>query len=231
MRLDKYICECTSYTRSQACSFIRKKLVTVDSATVTDPGFHVSDNNMVRLRDSLITYEKYIYLMLNKPSGYITATSDSSQKTVMDLIEEKRKDLFPVGRLDKDTEGLLLITDNGKLNHNMLSPKRHVDKTYYIECRSSLSDDDIKRLCNGLDIGDEKPTLEAHCVRTDNGILLTIHEGRYHQVKRMISALGNEVSYLKRISFGPLKLDASLDIGKCRRLTDEEIDLLKKYMD
>jgi 16S rRNA pseudouridine516 synthase len=204
--------------------------VSVDGIVVSDAGFHVNDGQEVKIDDTVLHYEEYIYIMLNKPAGYITATHDSNSKTVMDLIDEKRADLSIVGRLDKDTEGLLLITNNGKLNHNMLSPTKHVDKTYYVICDNDLSDDDINRLCHGIDIGDDTPTLEAKCRRYDQGILLTIHEGRYHQIKRMMEAVNNHVTYLKRLTFGPLCLDEDLASGSSRRLTDEEIELIKKYM-
>ena len=230
MRLDKYICKCTSYSRKDACSLIRKKRISVDGIIVTDAGYHINEDQQVKIDDTVLCYEEYIYIMLNKPAGYITTTNDSKSKTVMDLIAEKRSDLSIVGRLDKDTEGLLLITNNGKLNHNMLSPAKHVDKTYYVICENELSDEDIDRLCQGIDIGDDKPTLEAKCSRYDQGILLTIHEGRYHQIKRMMEALNNHVTYLKRLKFGPLSLDEKLENGSSRRLTDAEIDLLKEYM-
>ena len=230
MRLDKYICKCTSYSRKEACSLIKKKRVSVDDDIITDAGFHINEDQKVMLDETALHYEEYIYIILNKPAGYITATNDNSSKTVMDLIDEKKTDLSIVGRLDKDTEGLLLITNNGKLNHNMLSPSKHVDKTYYVICENELSDDDIERLCHGIDIGDDTPTLEAKCSRYEQGILLTIHEGRYHQIKRMMEALNNRVTYLKRITFGPLKLDDKLKLGLSRRLTDEEISLLEKYM-
>ena len=209
---------------------IRKKRVSVDGTVVTDTGFQVNEDQQIKIDDTILCYEEYIYIMINKPAGYITATNDSNSKTVMDLIDEKRADLSIVGRLDKDTEGLLLITNNGKLNHNMLSPSKHVDKTYYVICENDISDEDINRLCQGIDIGDDKPTLEAKCCRYEKGILLTIHEGRYHQIKRMLQALNNHVTYLKRLTFGPLCLDENLEIGSSRRLSDEEIDLLKQYM-
>ena len=209
---------------------IKKNHVSVDDIIITDAGFHLNEDQQVKIDETVLHYEEYIYIILNKPAGYITATNDNSSKTVMDLIDEKRSDLSIVGRLDKDTEGLLLITNNGKLNHNMLSPSKHVDKTYYVICENKLSDDDINRLCHGIDIGDDTPTLEAKCIRYEQGILLTIHEGRYHQIKRMMEAINNRVIYLKRLTFGPLKLDESLKTGSSRRLTKEEIGLIKKYM-
>lgn len=230
MRLDKFLCECGILSRSEASKLIKKKHVTVNGDIITDCGYHIDDDAEVLLDDRKLTYSKHLYIILNKPAGYVTAREDKLDKTVMELINVNRKNLSPVGRLDKDTEGLLLITDNGKLNHNMLSPAKHVDKTYFVQCRNELSDNDIKRINTGLDIGDDKPTLPAVCKKTDDGILLTIHEGRYHQIKRMLKAVENEVVYLKRISFGPITLDTKLKCGEYRYLTKEETDLLKDYM-
>ena len=230
MRLDKYLTLCGLGTRSECRDIIKKKSIYVDDSIVTDPSVHVDDKNIVMHNGKKLVYEEYIYLMLNKPAGFISARTDSDNKTVMDLIDENRKDLSPVGRLDKDTVGLLLITDNGTLSHNMLSPKKHVDKTYFFKSMKELSDDDIDRLRNGVDIGDAKPTLPCSCERSDDGYLITIREGRYHQIKRMLKAVDNEVTYLKRISFGPIRLDETLSEGSYRRLNKDELEMLLEYM-
>ena len=230
MRLDKYLCSCKGITRSEAKKLINKKCVMIGDKIVSDPSYHVKEDDIVILDGEILKFEEYVYIILNKPAGYVTARNDERQETVMDLIDENRKDLSPVGRLDIDTEGLLLITDNGRLNHNMLSPSKHVDKCYLVRCERKVSDEEIFLLRNGVDIGDDKLTLPAKCERSGSDILLTIHEGRFHQVKRMISATGNEVTYLKRISFGPLKLDGSLNTGEYRRLNKEELDSLKEYL-
>jgi 16S rRNA pseudouridine516 synthase len=181
-----------------------------------------------------LSYQSFYYYMLYKPSGVVTATKDNHDKTVMDLLSDvSGKDLFPVGRLDKDTEGLLLITNDGELSHRLLLPKRHVAKTYYVECRGQITDEDIQKLEKGVDIGDDKPTLPAKVeLLTQNDgsytMKLTITEGRFHQVKRMVQAVGGEVAYLKRLSMGTLLLDENLQKGQYRSLTEQEIIDLKK---
>jgi 16S rRNA pseudouridine516 synthase len=181
-----------------------------------------------------VKYQRYFYYMLHKPAGVVTATYDKNDKTVMDLlVGADGKDLSPVGRLDKDTEGLLLITNDGELNHNLLSPKKHVAKTYYVECDGAIDEGKVEILEKGVDIGDSKPTLPAKVVILESAdncykMELTITEGRFHQVKRMVAAVGGEVTYLKRISFGTLTLDENLEKGKYRPLTPQEIDDLKQ---
>ena len=167
--------------------------------------------------------------MLHKPAGVITATEDKAHETVMSLLgEDARKDFFPVGRLDKDTEGLLLITNDGELSHALLSPRKHVPKTYFVEVPEKLDLGQIEALEQGLDIGDDKKTLPAKIeILDDTHIHLTICEGRYHQVKRMLKAVGSEVLYLKRVSFGTLTLDDTLEKGSYRPLTEEEITALR----
>ena len=171
--------------------------------------------------------------MLHKPAGYISATEDKKLDTVLELLPENaRSDLFPVGRLDRDTEGLLLLTNDGKLAHYLLSPKRHVDKTYYARIAGQVEPEHVQAFFEGLDIGDEKKTLPAdlHILQSgpESEIEVTIREGRYHQVKRMFEAIGCEVTYLKRLSMGSLKLDESLKCGACRPLTETEIRNLKE---
>ncbi len=168
--------------------------------------------------------------MLYNPLGVVTATEDSHQTTVMDLMQGAAgKNLFPVGRLDKDTDGLLLITNDGKLGHDLLAPGKHVTKTYYATLRDPLSEEDRKRLEEGVDIGDLKVTLPAVCrILSPKEIHLTVTEGRYHQVRRMLLAVGNEVVTLRRISFGSLKLDERMEPGSFRTLTEEELNRLRK---
>ncbi len=226
MRLDKYLCELNIGTRSQVKTYIRQKLVMINNEPATKPEQKIDENkDIVTFRGEPLTYQKYLYYMLNKPQGVVSATQDNTAKTVLDLIDCSRKtDLFPVGRLDKDTEGLLLLTNDGELAHNMLSPKKHVDKTYLVTIREKLTDEAIARLENGVDIGDDKPTAPAKVqIQDDNHILLTIHEGRFHQVKRMLKAVDNEVLALKRICFGALTLDEHLAAGESRELTQQEV--------
>ena len=178
-----------------------------------------------------ILYEDQDLLAVNKPAGVVTATEDKKEKTVMDLITlQQKKDLFPVGRLDKDTEGLLLVTNDGELAHRLLSPKKHVDKCYFTRVTGQIHEEDIHRFKEGLDIGDEKKTLPADLEILSSGEIseakVTICEGRYHQVKRMFEAIGCKVIYLKRLSMGSLTLDPALEKGAFRKLTEEEIAAL-----
>lgn len=234
MRLDHYLSAAGLGSRSEVKKKINKGFVTVDGNTVRDPAFRVPESLAQVVCDGvLLRYRKNVYFMLNKPQGIISASrSDmrsASELCVVDLIkEEKHRDLFPVGRLDKDTEGLLIITDDGVLAHDLLSPKKHVDKTYYAELRGELSEADRARIETGIDIGDDTPTLPSR-IDTINktSVHITIHEGRYHQVKRMFEAVGNEVVFLKRISMGSLSLDTSLRSGEYRELTEDELSNLR----
>ena len=234
MRLDHYLAAAGVGSRTEVKKIIKKGLVCVGGIVCKDPGMSVDDGNaIVTCRGSVIKYEEYVYFMLNKPQDVISASradlKNKSQVCVIDLIEdEKHRNLFPVGRLDKDTEGFQLITDDGALAHDLLSPRKHVDKTYYAELREPLSEPDRLHLEAGIDIGDDKPTLPARIeMITASSINITIHEGRYHQIKRMLEAVGNKVTFLKRISMGPLKLDESLAPGEYRRLTADELAALR----
>lgn len=217
-------------TRSEVKSLIKKGLVTVNDSICKAPEQKINPiDDKVICQGKLCEYEQFYYYMLHKPAGFITATTDADQQTVMQLLGDSlRKDLFPVGRLDKDTEGLLLITNNGELAHRLLSPKKHVPKTYLVQIPEKLSESQIEALERGVDIGDDKSTMPAKVtVIDDTSIQLTIVEGRYHQVKRMLLAVGSEVLYLKRISFGPLTLGENLPKGKFRALTETEITQLQ----
>ncbi len=230
MRLDKFLCEMNIGTRSQVKDAVRKGFVAVNGIPAKSADMKINENtDIVAFRDQILQYRKYSYYMLNKPPGTVSATVDNTADTVVSLLkgEMHSGDIFPVGRLDKDVTGLLLLTNDGNLAHRLLSPARHVDKTYQVTLEHPLSPKDIERLESGVDIGEEKPTLPAQVsVVTEDVILLTIHEGRFHQVKRMLLAVGNGVRGLKRISFGALRLDEMLKEGEYRELTPEEIDLL-----
>lgn len=229
MRLDKYLADMNIGTRSEVKELIRRKKVTVNGVLVSDPGLQVTESDDVIVNGEPVNYEEYRYFMLNKPTGVVSATEDNLDKTVIDLLQgENTKGLFPVGRLDKDTEGLLLITNDGDLSHRMLSPKKHVEKCYYVELEYPITKEDIKELVAGVDIGDDELTHPAKVEAiTTTSIYLTITEGRFHQVKRMMKAVNNEVTYLKRVSFGPLELDNNLEPGSYRRLDDGEILMLQ----
>lgn len=230
MRLDKFLCDTAGLTRTEAKNAIKKGQVAVNGQVQKTADFKVKENgDTVTFQGKPLSYAAFHYYMLHKPAGVITATEDKKESTVMDILkEEKVKNLFPVGRLDKNTEGLLLITDDGELAHNLLSPKKHVDKGYLVKVRDSISEEDCKKLSEGVDIGDEKPTAPAKVERVaEKEILLTIREGRFHQVKRMLRAVGNEVVYLKRLSFGSLRLPKDLEKGAYRPLSEEEIYKIK----
>lgn len=234
MRLDKYLTSIGVGSRTQVKELIKKGKVTVNGSKILKPEHHIDENcDNVDFNGINLEYHKFYYYMLNKPAGVLSAVSDNKCKTVIDLLDiSAKKGLFPVGRLDKDTEGLLLITNNGELSHNLLSPNKHVDKTYYVELDGDLIESDIEVFKNGLDIGEKHLTKPAklEILEAKNKAYITITEGKYHQVKRMFKAIGLTVTYLKRISMGSLILDNNLKPGEYRKLTDEEIALLlNKY--
>lgn len=226
MRLDKFLCELNIGTRSQVKMYLKQGMVTVNGVVVKKPEEKIDETtDVITFKGKTLSYRTFVYYMLNKPRGVVSATQDNTSKTVLDLIDsDRKKELFPVGRLDKDTEGLLLITNDGELAHKLLSPKKHVDKTYLVRIDHALQEEDTKALEQGVDIGEEKLTLPARVkVLSEKEILLTIHEGKFHQVKRMLKAVDNEVLTLKRVTFGSLKLDDILKSGEYRELTLEEI--------
>lgn len=233
LRLDKFLSECGTGSRKQAVSIIKSGRVSVSGSIVTEPGLKVSEDADVKLDGNALKYEKYSYYMLNKPSGCVTAVKDKLSDTVLEYLKDAPgKGLFPVGRLDKDTEGFLLITNDGELCHALISPARHVEKTYYVECDKRLPRNARSLFSKGLDIGDDTLCLPAKLkalkpVRGGMSYELTLTEGRFHQVKRMFYALGCKVLYLKRISIGGVALDPELELGGFRALSAEELDILK----
>jgi len=233
LRLDKYLADMCDSTRTKVRTWLKEGRVTVDGQVQRAPEYRVVPGKAtVRLDGQEVGYVSYEYLMLYKPAGCVSATQDEHDKTVFDYISAKdcahRSKLFPVGRLDKDSEGLLLLTNDGKLSHRLLSPRHHVQKRYFVRLEREVTPEVAERFEQGLDIGDEKPTLPAKLEYTQNGreVYVTITEGRYHQIKRMFKACGNEVVYLKRGSMGSLVLDESLKKGEYRHLTEEERLLL-----
>ena len=221
MRLDKFLSECGICSRSESKIFIKKGMITVNGKKAAKGEEKIDpDNDEIMFKGQKITYSKFEYYMLNKPAGVVSATEDKNDKTVIDLVPKPHaKDIFPVGRLDKDTEGLLIITNDGETAHRLLSPKKHVDKTYFVRTSGGkIGTEEVEKLENGVDIGEEKLTLPAEIEILKNGeiseSLLTIREGKFHQVKRMFKAVGREVIYLKRISMGKLKLD---ETSSCRK--------------
>ena len=234
MRLDRYLCETGFGTRSQVKALLKKGLVQVDGEIVKKPELKIDENRaQVFCGGAAAGYQKYVYLMMNKPPGVLSATEDRRQKTVLDLVEGPVPDgLFPVGRLDKDTEGLLLLTNDGELAHRLLSPKKHVDKIYEAKVEGRVTEEHVRRFEEGLDIGEKKLTLPAALEILSSGeesrVRVTIREGKFHQIKRMFEAVGCRVLWLKRLSMGSLRLDGSLEPGEYRTLKPEEIERLKE---
>lgn len=210
MRLDKYLCDCALGTRSEVKTLVKKGQVLVNGNVIKDPGFAVDETkDSITCKNTPVEYKKYIYYVLNKPQGYVCSKDTSEGKSVYELLPNEYKDrINAVGRLDKDTEGILLFTDDGELTHRLLSPKSHVWKTYDVLCEKDVTKEDLKKLCEGILLDDEM-TLPAKAAYIDdkNHIALSLCEGRFHQVKRMLQATCNKVLSLKRISFGNLSLD------------------------
>ena len=231
LRLDKYLADMGIGTRSEVKIAIKRGYIKVNGEVVKTPEVKVDDHDEVLYHDQKISYVTYEYYMLNKPAGVVSATEDRDCKTVVELIESaSRKDLFPVGRLDKDTEGLLLITNDGELAHRLLSPKKKVGKVYYAKVEGRVTEEDVVAFKNGLKVDEEFTAMPAELtiLKSDeiSEIELMIMEGKFHQVKRMFEAVGKKVVYLKRLSMGGLVLDANLAIGAYRPLTEEEIKKL-----
>lgn len=232
MRLDKFLSDQNVGTRSVLKQEIKKGLVTVNGETVTKPETPVDPKkDRIQYKRQDVLYAPFHYYMLNKPVGVVSARTDQRDRTVLDLLPgELQKNLFPVGRLDKDAEGLLLLTDDGDLSHRLLSPKKHVDKTYIVHTDREIPKEAAERFRQGVDIGEKHLTLPAEVFFSDRDpheCLLTIREGKFHQIKRMFGTLGLTVTGLKRMKMGTLSLDGALLPGQFRSLTKEEIGALK----
>lgn len=236
LRLDKYLADMGLGTRSQIRDAIKKGRASVGGETVKEPEMKVDPEcDQVEFDGHAVGYVDFEYYMLYKPAGTVSATEDGRYPTVLSLIDGRnRKDLFPVGRLDLDTEGFLLITNDGELAHRLLSPKRHVDKVYYARCGGKIPEDAVSKFREGLLLPDGLSCMPAELEVLADGtdgeaeVRLTLHEGKFHQVKRMMEAIGCPVRYLKRLSMGPLTLDESLSPGGYRPLKEEELELLKQ---
>ena len=256
MRLDKFLANSGIGTRKEVKEILKNKKVSVNDVFVKDGKIHIDETkDVVKYENKTVNYKPFVYIMMNKPAGVISATEDNHQKTVIDLLNDEYRtyDIFPAGRLDIDTEGLLLLTNDGVLSHNLLSPKKHVDKKYYVKIARLLSENDIKKLENGIKLEEnfitknakieiiknnfeknsenfeftEDKKMENNVNKNENLVYITISEGKFHQVKRMFKAVGNEVLYLKRVKMGNLWLDDSLELGEYRELTEEELNSLK----
>lgn len=235
MRIDKFLSNMGFGSRKDVKVLLKSKAVEVNGEIVRDAKRHVDENgDVITVDGEAVEYVEFIYLMMNKPPGVISATEDKYDETVIDLLgdEERHFEPFPVGRLDKDTEGLLLLTNDGKLAHELLSPKKHVAKTYYARIDGRVTEEDGVAFRKGVILDDGYQTREAFLEILRNGeeseIELTITEGKFHQVKRMFESVGKTVVYLKRLSMGSLQLDPELELGEYRYLTDEELNNLKE---
>lgn len=233
-RLDKLLSNLGLGTRKEVRKIIKDGRVIIDDTIQTDVGAHVNgEESRIIVDGNVLEYKEYIYVMLNKPQGVISATYDPFDKTVIDLLprEIQAFNPFPVGRLDKDTEGLLLITNDGKLGHRLLSPKKHVPKTYYALIKGVVGAEDISMFNQGVVLEDGYKTLPSILNVIESGetskVEVTIYEGKFHQIKRMFISLNKEVIYLKRLSMGSLNLDPKLNLGEFRELTEEELEKLK----
>ncbi|MEK5069266.1 pseudouridine synthase [Sporosarcina sp. FSL K6-1508] len=233
MRLDKLLSNMGYGTRKEVKQLMKKGAVRVNTEPVKDAALHVdTEKDEVTVLGERVVYKEFMYLMMNKPQGVLSATEDKRDRTVIDLLDAEKEiyELFPVGRLDKDTEGFLLLTNDGKLAHNLLSPKKGVPKTYYAHIEGIVTEEDTERFLEGviLDDGYETKPGELHILKSADisEIELTITEGKFHQVKRMFEAVGKQVIYLKRLSMGSLNLDERLALGTYRELTEEELQQL-----
>ncbi len=228
MRIDKFISEQAGVSRSDAKAMIKRKEITVNGAPVRTADAKIDpEKDIIAVCGREITYRQFMYIMLNKPDGVICATRDGLSATVLELIPEelRRKGLFPAGRLDKDTEGFVFITDDGALAHKMLSPKNHVEKEYIVTLERPFEERYVGIFASGMTIDGGEECLPAQLIPTDDDhiVHLVLHEGKYHQVKRMMEAVGNKVAHLKRIRMGGITLDSTLAPGQCREITAEEI--------
>ena len=235
MRVDKLLSNVGVASRAELKKYCKQGLISVNGKVINNPGVQVdSESDDIRFNGEKIVYREFVYIMLNKPDGYISATFDKYDPIVLDLIDQSYLvfEPFPVGRLDKDKEGLLVLTNDGQLAHRVLSPKKHVPKTYYAKIQGKVTEEDILAFEKGVILDDGYETMPSqlkNLKRDDmSEIELTIHEGKFHQVKRMFESVGKKVVYLKRLSMGKLKLDESLGLGEYRELTEEEVKLIEE---
>jgi len=229
LRLDKYIADTGTVSRKEVKAAAKKGLITVDGKTVKDVSVRIDESTAeVIYCGQKINWRKYVYVMLNKPAGYISSTEESD-KTVMKLLppEYSKMECFPCGRLDIDTVGLLIITHDGPLAHKLLSPRHHAEKTYYYRCSPEIGEDEAARLCRGVDIGDYvTKTSRVEMIGGSEGYI-TLTEGKFHQIKRMFEAVGSNITYLRRVEFGTVKLDENLAEGEWRELSEAELLALR----
>lgn len=234
MRLDRFLSDMGVLSRTESKRAVRAGAVSVNGKTAQKSDLAIDpERDEIRYKGEHIAYEKFTYIMLNKPKGYISATDDKKKKTVLDLLEPRlaARELFPCGRLDIDTTGLLILTNDGQLAHALLSPKHHAEKVYRFECDAPLPSDSPDRVRAGLTLDDgyECLSAELELYEGSRSGVITLREGKFHQIKRMTHTLGAEIVELERIEFGGVKLDPSLDRGEYRALTEDEVALLERY--
>lgn len=234
-RLDKIIANSGTLSRKEVHRLIKSGAVSVNGITTKDRGFCIDPETAeIKINGQSVSLEKYVYIMLNKPEGVVSATKDPTEKTVVDLVpaELKKKNLFPAGRLDRNTTGFVLITDNGDFAHKILSPKNHIEKTYEARLAERIDEESLKKVAEGITLGDGTECLPAKVKVLEDGenplIEIKICEGKYHQIKRMFAAVGNAVIELKRVKMGELSLDENLAPGECKILSKEEVELINK---
>ena len=229
-RLDKIICSQTEYSRKDIKKIVSQKRVKVNGEIVIKSDIKINeDNDIISIDDKDIKIKEYVYIVLNKPKGYISATEDRTQKTVLDLIDNKylHRDLFPAGRLDKDTTGLMIITDDGKFAHDILSPRKHVSKTYEVTIDIPVTEEMVKGFKDGIDLNDGKCKTAIMEITGQCSAKVILTEGRYHQIKRMFGCFGAKVVELHRVKMGNLELPLDLKEGNSRELTLDEIEKIK----
>ncbi len=233
MRLDKFLTETGTATRTEAKKAAKSGGITVNGIATRDPSVHIDpEKDDICYLGHPVLYQKFVYLMMNKPDGVLSATEDGAGMTVLDLVPEKYRKigLFPCGRLDKNTLGLLILTNNGPLAHRLLSPKCHVAKTYRFECERPLTKEDEELLCRGVDIGEKSSTRPAVLnLTSERSGEITVVEGKFHQIKRMFQAVCNKITYLERVRFAEIPLDTTLERGEWRELTDAERELIESH--
>lgn len=234
-RLDKIIANSGTLTRKEVHRLIKSGVVSVNGIVTKDRGFCIDPATAeVKINGRVVDLEKYVYIMLNKPEGIVSATKDPSEKTVVDLVpaEFRKKNLFPAGRLDRNTTGFVLITDNGDFAHKILSPKNHIEKTYEARLAEKIDTDSLRKVAEGITLGDGTECLPAKVRILEDEeqplVEIKICEGKYHQIKRMFAAVGNAVVELRRVRMGELPLDETLALGECRVLSREEVELISK---
>ena len=236
MRLDKFLSNMGIVSRRELRGYVKRGEVTVNGVPAVNSDMQVNENaDEITFCGEKIAYEKFVYIMMNKPAGYLSATEDTRDKTILDLLDERHKkmELFPVGRLDKDTEGLIILTNDGEACHKLLSPKYHVAKRYYVKSENPLSEGNVKSFAEGVYIDGGYKTMPAELEICENPVesYVTIHEGKFHQIKQMFRAISNSVVYLERVDFGGIELDRSLGRGEYRRLDEKETEILLSVKD